>query len=42
MMQSVKLKEITIKAKGGAAAGPRRPFAAKKGFGRRPPSGAAR
>ena len=42
MMQSVKLKEITVKAKGGGPAAARKPFAAKKGFRQRPPGGANR
>jgi hypothetical protein len=42
MMQSIKLKEITVKAKGGASGGQQRPFAARKGFRQRPPSGAGR
>lgn len=42
MLQHVKLKEITVKAKGGAKPTPRKPFSAKRGLRQGPARGADR
>jgi len=42
MLQHVKLKEITVKAKGGGRPLARKPFLAKRGLGQRPTGGTDR